>query len=304
MKYKRLDLNLLIALDALLATANVSRAAAAVHITQPAMSSSLARLREYFNDPLLTPIGRKMALTPLALALIEPTRRTMESIDVTLASSPAFEPAMSKRTFVIAASDYSATVVLQPLVALLAREAPGVHLEIISADPQSTNENLRRREVDFLLMPEEMTMPEHPRQAVLTETFCCVVWKGNTEVKNTISVQRYLQAAHVATRYGVGKTAGYVRTALERHGARAPEVTCSTPLLLCSLVIGTNRIATVMRRLAVAQAKTLPIRLLPSPIDLGTFTLALQWHQSRDSDSGMVWFRGAVARAAGPVKKQ
>lgn len=300
MRYKKLDLNLLIALDALLSTRSVSKAAAQVHVSQPAMSASLGRLREFFEDALLTPSGRAMALTPLALSLIESTRRTMESIDETTSHRSGFDPAQARRTFVVAASDYSSFVILQPTMALLAREAPGITLEIIPTSPQITQEQLKRREIDFAILPEELLVPDHPWEPVLQEELCCAVWTGNTQIKGRLSARQYLQAGHVVTRYGLDRRAGYMQATLERFGLPAAEVTCGSPLLLCPMVVGTNRIATVMKRLAVAQAAHLPIRLLTPPIQFPALNVTLQWHRARDADGGMVWFRQAVARALNP----
>lgn len=298
MRYRKLDLNLLVALDALLTTSSVSRAAKSLHVTQPAMSASLARLREYFEDELLVPAGRRLVLTPMATALAEPTRSTMESIDETLSRRPSFEPFTARRTFVVAASDYSAQIILQPVVALMAKEAPGISLEIISASPELTNEQLKRREIDFSLMPDNVLLPDHPCEVVLKEEFCCVVWRGNQQLKTgTLSLQQLRDAAHVVTRYGIERRSGVVHATLERHGIGRTEITCASPLLLCSMVVGTDRIAIVMRRLALAQSKYLPIRLLQPPIELGSLSVALQWHHSREMDGGMTWFRKAIVRA-------
>jgi len=301
MRYKKLDLNLLVALHALLTTASVSQAAAALHVTQPAMSASLARLREFFEDPLLVPAGRKLVLTPLATALAESTRETMEHIDETMSRRPRFDPSSARRTFVVAASDYSSQIILQPLVALMAGEAPGISLEIISAIPGAVNEQLKRREIDFALLPEEMLLADQPKEVVLREDYCCVVWKGNRQFQRRLSLQQFLDAAHVITRYGIERRSGFVHATLERHGVRRAEITCSSPLLVCPLVVGTNRVATIMRRLAVAQSRHLPIRLLEAPAELGTLAIALQWHQSRELDSGSIWFRQALVRALAPV---
>jgi len=298
-RYKKLDLNLLVALDALLTFQSVSQAAAAVHVTQPAMSSSLAHLREYFGDPLLVPAGKKMVPTPLALSLAEPMRRTMESVDATLSHRPRFEPETARRSFVIAASDYSALAILQPVAALLAHAAPGITLETVPVAPQLTSESLRRREIDFSLLPEEFLLPEHPSLFVVKVDFCCAVWKGNTEIGKSLSPEQYVHAGHVVTHYGPERRAGFEQTTLDRLGiTRREEIVCPTPLLLCPMLVGTNRIATLMKPLAAAQARSLPIRSVPAPFDFVPLRLALQWHRTRESDGGMAWFRKMVAQAA------
>src|ERR1700756_4451182 len=107
MRYQKLDLNLLTALRALLAEKSVPRAGEVVHVTQSAMSGVLSRLREYFGDPLIVQVGRKMELTPLAESLVEPVTDVLLRIDATIATRPAFNPSTTGRRFSIVASDYS-----------------------------------------------------------------------------------------------------------------------------------------------------------------------------------------------------
>ena len=129
MRYRRLDLNLLVALDALLSEKSVTRAASKLNITQPAMSGALARLRDYFEDPLVVQVGRQMELTPLAVSLVAPVHDIILRIDSAIATEPAFEPRESKRHFSITASDYVIRVFLLDVLKRVHREAPGVSFE-------------------------------------------------------------------------------------------------------------------------------------------------------------------------------
>ncbi len=110
MRYHKLDLNLLTALKALLTERNVTRAGESVHVTQSAMSGILARLRDYFGDPLIVQVGRKMELTPLAESLVEPVNDVLLRIDATIATRPEFNPLTTRRHFSVVASDYSINV--------------------------------------------------------------------------------------------------------------------------------------------------------------------------------------------------
>ena len=129
MRYHKLDLNLLTALKALLTEKNVTRAGEAVHITQPAMSGVLARLREYFGDPLIVQVGRKMELTPLAESLVEPLTDALLRIDATITTRPEFNPLTTNRRFSVVASDYSINVLLLEVLRRVHREAPGLSVE-------------------------------------------------------------------------------------------------------------------------------------------------------------------------------
>ena len=140
MRFKGLDLNLLIALDALLTERNVSVAARKVFLSQSAMSGALSRLREHFGDELLVPVGRRMVLTSAAELLAEPLRQLVLQIEATVGASLKFEPSKSTRTFVVHASDYITEVVLNHVVPMIAQEAPGVVLEIVPplSDPAAS----------------------------------------------------------------------------------------------------------------------------------------------------------------------
>ena len=130
MRFQRLDLNLLVALDALLAERSVSLAAERIFLSQSATSSALGRLREYFGDELLVVRGRQMVLTARAEGLVDPVRAVLEQIRTTIAVAPPFDPATTDRTITIMASDYSTEVLLAPALRQMAEVAPGLRIEI------------------------------------------------------------------------------------------------------------------------------------------------------------------------------
>src|SRR4029077_14814591 len=125
-----LDLNLLVAMDALFAERRVSRAGERLHLSQSATSGALARLREAFYDPLLVQVGRKMTLTPLAEGLVEPVRDFLLQADAILHSNPAFDPGSSTRKFRLSMSDYVETVVMSEALPRIEKLAPAVTLEL------------------------------------------------------------------------------------------------------------------------------------------------------------------------------
>jgi LysR family nod box-dependent transcriptional activator len=123
MRFNKLDLNLLVALDAMLLERNISRAAERLHVSQSAMSSSLARLRTYFDDPLLVQVGRRMELTPRAQALKEVVRDILGRVDTAIATRPQFDPAQSDREFRLLVSDYTLVTLMPHLLALVRRKS-------------------------------------------------------------------------------------------------------------------------------------------------------------------------------------
>lgn len=295
MRLRRLDLNLLIALEALLSLHSVTAAASQLHVTQPSMSGSLARLREYFGDLLLVPVGRKMELTPLGELLLAPVREALEKIQWAISLRPGFDPATARRHFQICASEATVLTLLAEVIRRAEQMAPGVTIELLPADLGQIAERLSRRELDFAFIAEHLALPEHPSALVINDTFQCLVWTGNRQVGKTLSLEQYLSLGHAVTRYGFDRRPGFEQYALDRLGVqRRVELSCTTPALLGPLVVGTQRIATVPSRLARQLAQFLPLKLFDPPLDLPPLRVAAQWHRSREGDGAIRWLRDLI----------
>lgn len=298
MRLGHFDLNLFVTLDALLETRSISRAAERLHIGASATSSALGRLREHFGDELLVQVGRRMELTPLAQTLREPVRDVLLRSQATLAARADFDPAQACRRFVINASDYAATVLLEPLSRQLETQAPGLSLDVVSLGNRNL-EQLERGEVDFAIYPERNASPDHPQQALLEERYSCVVWVGHALPPEGLSYAHYMNARHVAARFGDLRVASFESWFLSAHGvARNVVLTASSFNALPSLVVGTQRIATMHTRLARHYAAMLPIRLLPPPFEIPVLRLVLQWNRHATQDAAHAWLRQRLLDAA------
>lgn len=298
-RLRRLDLNLLIALEALLSLRSVTAAANRLFVTQPSMSGSLARLREHFGDPLLIPAGRKLELTPLAEMLLEPVRETLEKIEHTISLRPQFDPGTAKRHFRICASESTVLTLLAEVMRRTEHEAPGVTIELLPADPGQIEDLLNRRELDLAFVVEHMRNAAHPHALVINDTFHCIVWSGNKKVKRVLRMDQYLALGHAVTRYGFDRRSGFEQYTMDRLGVhRRVELSCTTPALLGPLVVGTQRIATVPSRLAQQQAQVLPLKLFRPPVDIPPLRIVMQWHRSRQSDGATRWLRDLVTTAS------
>ncbi|WP_028311712.1 LysR family transcriptional regulator [Derxia gummosa] len=298
MNFKRLDLNLLVALDALLHERNVTRAAEKLHLTQSTMSGALARLRDYFGDELLQASGRRMVLTPLATTLAAPVRDVLLRIDATIARRPDFDPATAERRFRIAASDYMVTVLLAPAMREAARIAPGIAFDFQTVDA-GVSEALTRGEVDMVVMPAHYLPPEHPSETLFVDHYSCVFWMGNTRIGDRLDLDEYLALGHVITRIRNTPVSMFDQQLMERGGhVRRIELAVESFALLPQLVVGTDRVATVQDRLARHYARMLPLRVLPAPFDGPQLEEAMQWHRYQDGDPGMQWLRGLLREAA------
>lgn len=293
MRFNGLDLNLLVALDALLAEGSITRAAHRVHLTQSAMSGALARLREHFDDPLFVQVGRKMVRTPLAEGLEAAVRDILLRIDSALDIRPQFEPAESKRRFVIAASDYIMAVLLDRVLARACTEAPGVTfaLEPLDKGPALLDQG----EIDLLIIPPRFGAESHPSEVAIRDTYTCVVWNGNTHVGRRLTMAQYLEAGHVSTWLGPERAPTFEDWFMKRYGIeRRIEVLTYNLTSPMRLVVGTQRIATVHTRLAQLLEHAMPVRLVRPPVEFPGFECVMQWHRYKSHDPGLVWLRRLV----------
>lgn len=299
MRYKRLDLNLLLALDILLDECSVTRAAARLNLSQSATSGAMARLREYFDDELLVQVGRQMVRTPLAESLCEPVRSVLLKIQSTIETKPGFDPATSTRHFRIVGSDYPVTVVLTECARLLAERSPHITLEVI-APSDSMQDLISRAEVDLIIIPEKYLSEEHPSEVLFTDTHVCVAWSGNQNIGATLSLEQYLESGHVTTNFGRRRGPSIDELYLQSTGyMRRIEVTTNTFNTVPQYVIGTARIATMHKRLAEVFANYFPLKILPSPIPIPVLVETMQWHRSLENDLSHRWLRALLKEVSG-----
>lgn len=296
MRLGHFDLNLFVTLDALLDTASITRASERLHIGVSATSAALGRLREHFGDELLVPVGRRMELTPLAQLLREPVREVLLKSQATLAVRPEFDPLTARRHFIFNTTDYAATVLIAPLSQALETEAPEITLDIVGLGDRNLD-RLERGEVDIAIYPASNASPDHPSQALLTETFSAVVWTGHHLPAEGLTLAHYLSARHVAARFGERRVASFDDGVLAAQGMhRQVVVAASSFNELPALVVGTQRIATLQTRLARMYARILPLRLLPLPFEVPPLELVMQWNRHAEQDVAHAWLRGRLVR--------
>ena len=299
MRFNRLDLNLLVALDALLTEHSTTRAARRLNLSQSAMSGALARLRKYFSDPLFVPAGRRLVPTPLAESLVGPTRDVLLQIQATIITKPGFDPKSARRHFTIIATDYFTAVFLPGLAARVHRMAPGITMEVLPFGGD-LHARLDRGEVDFLVVPDRYKVEGHPSEVLFTDRYTCIAWKGSRSVGKRLSLEHYLALGHVVTRFGISHRATLDEVMLQRAGhQRRIEVVTNNFISVPYLVVGTNRIATVHLRLARQAVASLPIRIVSPPLAFPPVMETVQWHRHAESDPGHQWLRSQLRAIAG-----
>jgi LysR family transcriptional regulator, nod-box dependent transcriptional activator len=298
MNLNRLDLNLLVALDVLLAERSITRAAERLNLSPSATSGALARLRTYFDDELLTQIGRRMAPTPLGESLQASVRDCLLHVQATIDIRPQFDPLNSKRNFRLMMSDYVSTVLMPAALRRLQREAPGITIELLGNENEPW-EALARGEIEFLVLPQNFIRAGHPAEVLFEDEYVCVCWNQNPLIGDEISLEKCLQLGHVVARIGTLRPPTIDAWFFERFGhARRVEVIATNFNSVPHLLVGTNRISIMHRRLALAYSNALPLKILPSPVVMPRLVEMIQWHKYRDRDPGRVWLFEVLKSAA------
>jgi DNA-binding transcriptional LysR family regulator len=298
MNLNGVDLNLLVALDALLAERNVTRAAERLSIGQPAMSAALNRLRKLFDDPLLSRVGGELAPTPLAETLVRPVQEAITAIQSVLSVRGSFDPGVDHRTFTLVASDYLALVLLQPLIRVLASAAPRVRVVVRPVAPEFLAD-LRRDRIDLAIVPREL-MPERvglPHEELFRDRYICAVDADNDEVGDALTTEQFTRHRHLASGGGVLPALGHRQ--LGAFGLLpAAEISTQTSLLTPFLLAGTDMITLVLERLGRRLQEAANIRLVEPPIPLQSITETMYWHPRRGDDPSHRWLREQLIEAS------
>ena len=295
MKLSRIDLNLLVALEALLAERSVTLAAERLSIGQPAMSAALGRLRRLFDDPLLVRQGSGLVPTPLADSLVIPVQECLASVESIVSVRGAFDPERAQRRFTVIASDYVLFVLMRSLFAELAREAPGIRIHVAAAYPDHL-EQLRTGRADLLILPREIVGGDSARfrhLPLFTDRHVCAVSADNPDVGDTISLDEFSTMPYLA--YQAGERYSLVESQLDLRGIpRRTEVTTETFALAPFILAGTRLITMLYERLGRQVAEQAGVRLLEPPVELPPVNEEMYWEPRNTEDAGHRWLRERI----------
>jgi len=300
---RAINLNLLPALEALLAERGVGAAARRTHVTQSAMSHSLAKLRELFGDPLLVPSGRKMVLTARAERLAATLPAALEQLHVAIATPQPFDPRTAQRTFRIATVDYFELAMLPDLMRYLGRHAPGVGLEI-ERYSDATPAALADGDLDLALIGDSAraTTTGLRRAPLYRDPFAVIARSDHPAIGRTLTLETYLSLGHVLVSIE-GRRDGVVDRALAKLGTtrrvalRVPHFV-SAPLA----VMESDHICTIASTVARRARDLFGLRVLEPPIELPSAGVIASWSRRHDDDPGHTWLRELFlsGRAASP----
>jgi DNA-binding transcriptional LysR family regulator len=295
---RRLDLNLLLSFDALITERSVTKAAERMSVGQPAMSAILARLRKFFDDPLLVREGRSLVPTTRALALIKPIQEALDTLETTVRASREFDPGTDHRTFTLMASDYVLLLLLGRLLAELEVEAPNVRFTVrpIAADYA---EQIDRSQLDLLIFPGELA-PDgmQARSATLfTDRLVCAVDRNHPEIGERMTMDQFCTLPLVSFDGTPLQTVSELR--FHELGIDRPiEIRTQSIVIQPLMLHGTRLMALFPERLGQYFAEQVGIRLVDPPFPFGLVSEAMFWSPQADADPAQRWLRKRVRIAA------
>jgi DNA-binding transcriptional LysR family regulator len=291
-----LDLNLLVALDALLREQSVARAAARLHVTPSAMSRTLTRLREAVGDPLLVRAGRGLVPTPRALALRDRVHRWVAEAETLLVPETPRSPAEFRRVFTIRANDGVLVGLGAELLARVQAEAPGVIVRFV-VEGEEDVAALRDGVVDLDIGVQDALGPEVRVQSLLVDRFAVLV-AANSPLRGRPNLEQVCAVPHIVISRR-GKTVTLLDEQLAARGLRRT-VTAVVPntLAAAALVAQGRGLALVADTFARRAPGLLPVRRLPLPLPLGPIPIAQAWHPRFDDEPAHRWLRASIKQIA------
>lgn len=301
MRFKGLDLNLLQTLAVLIERESVTRAAEQLHISQPALSAALARLRRHFDDPLLVPFGRQMRATPFALEIKGPLTNLLTEIDALVGRSAQFDPVAAQRTFRVMASDFILLAVLGPLLPRLEAEAPGIRIETVPPGDAGLA-MIDSGEIDLFISPPQFLHPGHPVTPLFEDEHVVAGWRDNPLVQRPLDRATMAEAQFVSVQLGRSNGLSFAESELARAGLPLRR-SLMVPYFgaVPHLLIGTGRLAVLQRRLVEQVARDLPLVWQPLPVAIPLMAESAQVHRTRASDAALNWLIDALRTTINPV---
>ncbi|MFI0510473.1 LysR family transcriptional regulator [Streptomyces sp. WSLK1-5] len=296
----QLDLNLLAALDALLEEGSVTGAAERLHVTAPAMSRSLGRIRRTTGDQILVRTGRTMTPTPYAIAVREQVHELLQQVRGVLAPSRALDLATLDRTFTLRWHDSLVALGGPALLTAVREQAPGVRLRFV-AESSTDTPGLRRGEIDLEANANRPGAPDIRAERVAETPHVVVVRRGHPLTRaEHVTAARYAEAEHITVSRR-GSLGNGLDDALARLGlTRRVVATAPSEGAAFEFVRGSDLLVTAPESTARAVATDLGLTLLPLPLELPPATVYLSWHQRYDTDPAHVWLRDLARTALAP----
>lgn len=289
---RHFDLNLLLVFEMLMRERHVTRAAEKLHLSQPALSHALKRLREALDDPLLVRSGQGLQPTPRALALLPVVQQSLAALQAGLAPPATFAAATSTRRFTLATTDYFEEVMYPAFLSQLLRSAPGLSFSIELITPDVLNEALEQRQVDMVVgLDRQSSLPSGVVQTPwLHEELVCLVAQHNHHVGDALALEAFAQLAHVELADISGLLPSPIENCLAQHGLTRRVISKNLNYIAAARVVAlTDAIMTLPRQMAERFVAMLPVRMVTPPAALPALTMTLIQHQLYLNAPANVW---------------
>jgi DNA-binding transcriptional LysR family regulator len=307
--FNRLDLNLLRVFDAIYQTRSVTIAASNLHLTQPAVSKHLNRLRDALEDPLFVRTSDGMAPTPRAEAIAGPVRKALSDVRNTIERQLGFDASKSERTFRVFMNDLGQMVLLPKLLELISREAPSVNIQTVQVpSARMRGVALESGDVDLAVGYFEEFEGSIRCQVLFEEHYVGMVRANHPAIRETISFEQFLRTPHLVYQPsggGHGSQETVVDKAFWSAGVeRRVAVRVAHTMGISSMVSSTDLLVVVPHRLAQACDGLIDVTILDLPIDIPRFNISQYWHDRFHADPGNRWLRGLFMRLYGRQHSQ
>lgn len=291
MHIQKLDLNLLLILDTIYREGNITRASQQLHLTQPAVSHALGRLRDHLGDPLFTRQGTQMVPTPYTRNLIGPVRQALQLLERTLADDSAFDPRATRRTFHLGLRDVFEATVLPPLIARLQEIAPEIDIASVRIDRRDVEAELSAGALD-LVLDVPLAVSDRIRQTRISRDRLVVLARNdNTLPQDTLDLDTYLARGHVLVS-SRRKGPGLEDLELGREGLRRRiALRCQHYFAACRVVSQTDLLLTMPEQYAQIANRQFANRIHPFPAPAQALDAHLYWHENAENDPANRWLR-------------
>ena len=290
----KLDLNLLVTFEALLAERNVSHAAARLGLSQPAVSAQLARLRDMFGDRLFVPAHRGVVPTLRALELQEPLRAALDEVRGVVRGGRKFDPNRDALTVKIAASDYVQCAVLAPFAVALRRRASAIRIAALPLDGRVVDRQAELGDIDVAVMTRATAPAALRHRPLFDERYVFVARPRHPLVRRSLDLKTFLALDHIVVSPRGGGFRGPTDEALAALGHRRRVVlSVSNFLVVPEIVARSDLVALLPER--IARVSGHPLRVLKPPIAVEGFSESMVWHERTHQHAGHRWIRDALA---------
>lgn len=304
---RRLDLNLLLVFDALVRHRSVTLAAEELAISASALSHALARLRDSLADELFVRVGNEMRPTAAAERMMRPVGEALDLLHAGLAPSRKFDPVGSERTFVFAATDYTAFAILPAFLARMQRVAPKLRFRVVSSRGRESAEELASGRIDFALGYEEEALPLPAgveSSDWFSDDYVVIASQHHPLIRRKLSLAQYLAAQHVVVTPWDDSRGSIDRVLDQLDVARDVTVQLPNVLVAPFIVAHTSLLMTVPRHAAQILRNAAPVTIYPAPFDAPRYTLKIYQHTRHAGTPAHMWIRDQLLRSVPTVKSR